>query len=114
MQPASVTHDDGHAALAPLHTNGAHEGLPAPLTSAHTPLVAAPYATVHASQAPAHAVLQQTPSTQLPEEHCAVAEQPVPFACLAMQAPPEQYEVEAQFALVAHAVGHDALAPSHT
>jgi hypothetical protein len=38
----------------------------APFTAWHVP-----GETSHASHSPAHALLQQTPSTQLPEAHCA-------------------------------------------
>jgi hypothetical protein len=58
-----------------------HEGLApcgAPITGVHTPACAA--STWHDSQLPVHAVLQHTPSTQRPEEHCVPAEQARPSA----------------------------------
>jgi hypothetical protein len=45
---------------------------------------------LHASQAPPHAVLQQTPSTQLPLAHSPAPAQLEPFVFFATQAPPEQ------------------------
>ncbi len=45
-----------------------------------TPSVPPPFfATVHAWQSPPQAVLQQTPSTQLPEAHCPLIVQAPPF-----------------------------------
>jgi hypothetical protein len=45
---------------------------------------------LHASHAPPQAVLQQTPSTQLPLPHWLAAEQVVPFVFLGTQVPPLQ------------------------
>jgi hypothetical protein len=44
-------------------------GEPAPVTLVHVPFAEAPSAVEQPSQAPLQAELQQTPSTQLPDEH---------------------------------------------
>jgi hypothetical protein len=46
----------------------------------HVPLLDAPSAAAQTSHAPLHAVLQQTPSTQLADAHSLPAEQVDPFA----------------------------------
>lgn len=53
---------------------------------------------LHASHAPPQAVLQQTPSMQLPETHCVLEVHAWPFVCCAWQVPALQYCIE----------GHDA------
>ena len=60
----------GQLLEAPLHTKGAHEGLPGTPASVgeQVPLV-------QLSQAPSQRVSQHTPSTQLPERHCTSAVQ---------------------------------------
>jgi hypothetical protein len=60
--------DAGQDADAPPHTYGEQAGLPV-LPAVRTEQVPTEPATLQASQAPPHAVLQQTPSTQLPEAH---------------------------------------------
>jgi hypothetical protein len=50
-----------------------------------TPLADAPSEAAQASQEPAHAVLQQNPSTQLPFWHWLAAVHAVPSASLALQ-----------------------------
>jgi hypothetical protein len=45
---------------------------------------------LHASQEPPQAVLQQTPSTQLPLPHWLAVEHAVPLPSLGTQAPPLQ------------------------
>ena len=47
-------------------------------------------ARLHRSQLPAHAVLQHTPSTQLPEAHCVPEVQPEPPPNRSVQLPPLQ------------------------
>jgi hypothetical protein len=47
-------------------------------------------AAVQAMQLDAHALLQQTPSAQNPLVHWLTAEQPMPFACLAVHTPKAQ------------------------
>lgn len=54
------------------------------------PSATAPSEALHASHPPAHAVLQQTPSEQLPVAHWLPAEQAVPTACTPVQVPPTQ------------------------
>jgi hypothetical protein len=69
-----------------------------------TPSVPPPFfATVHAWQSPLHGVLQQTPSTQEPEAHCAPVMHAPPFATGVTQAPIEQTKPIAQSAFVVHA-----------
>jgi hypothetical protein len=70
----------------PVHTYGPQEGLPAlpEATGPHVPMLPA---TLQASQAPPHAVLQQTPSTQLPLPHWLLAVQEVALVFLGTQAP---------------------------
>ncbi len=54
-----------------------------PVSSAQVPLTAAPATTEHASHGPAlQAVLQQTPSAQLPLRQAEPAAQAAPFAAL--------------------------------
>jgi hypothetical protein len=81
--------EDGHDAAVPLHTYGEQLGLP---VEPALMLVQVPKEPVRlqASQAPAQAVLQQRPSTQLPEVHWLAAEQVAPFDCLATQEVPLQ------------------------
>jgi hypothetical protein len=69
-----------------LQTYGAHEGLPGlpETTGLHVPTLPA---TLHASHAPPHAVLQHTPSTQLPLPHWLAEVQVTPLACLGTHAP---------------------------
>jgi hypothetical protein len=52
-------------------------------------------ARLQASQAPAQAVLQHTPSTQLPLAHWVPAEHAVPLGRFATQTPPLQLEPDA-------------------
>jgi hypothetical protein len=53
---------------------------------AHVPFDGAPAAMEQASQLPPlHAALQQTPSTQKPEEHCAALAHTAPFVWSAAQ-----------------------------
>ena len=80
MQPESFEHVPGQLAVAPVHTYGEQEGLPGPVTFVHVPVV-------HTSQPPAQAVLQQTPSTQLPLTHSAPAAQPDPLTLSCVHAP---------------------------
>ena len=70
----------------PLHTKGAHEGLPATPASAVEQL---PVAQV--SHAPSHRVSQHTPSTQLKERHCASAVQAAANARCGTQPEGSQY-----------------------
>jgi hypothetical protein len=60
------------------------------VTGAQVPSVPPVFAAEHAMQVPVHAVLQQTPSTQLPFVHSALAEHVAPSACFGTQAPLEQ------------------------
>jgi hypothetical protein len=70
----------------------------------HTPSEPLPFlATVHAWQRPTHAVLQQTPSTQEPDAHCALFKHAPPFPRGGIHAPMTQAFPAAQSAFVAHA-----------
>jgi hypothetical protein len=62
MQSASTEQDDGHDVLLPLHTYGAHEGLPEDPANASMHVPTEPE-TLQAWHAAPQAVLQQTPST---------------------------------------------------
>jgi hypothetical protein len=59
---------------------------------------------VHVWQVPVQAVLQQTPSTQLPLVQSAFAAQAVPFASWATQTPAEQKYPATQSVLAVHEV----------
>ena len=53
----------------------------------HVPFVPVPRsAALHATQMPLHAVLQQNPSMQLPDEHCAARVHAAPFVSSAVHA----------------------------
>ncbi len=80
-------------------------------TGLHVPTLPA---TLHASQAPPQAVLQHTPSTQLPLPHWLAAEQVAPFVFLGTQAPASQKLPLLQWASEAQAPGQLAEEPSHT
>jgi hypothetical protein len=69
-QSLSDAHPDGHV-VPPLHTAGAHDGLPVYPAAAgvQVPSAVAPSAFVHTSHCPLHAVLQQTPSETKPLAH---------------------------------------------
>jgi hypothetical protein len=60
--------------------------------------------TLQALHVPMQAVLQQTPSTQLPLEHCAAAAHVAPLASVETHEPPEQKKPERQSLLPAHVV----------
>ncbi len=66
--PASFEQLDGHDGLAPPHTNGEHDGLPEVPVGLLVQVPIDPD-TLQASQALPQAVLQQTPSMQLPLVH---------------------------------------------
>jgi hypothetical protein len=95
--PASTKPLLGHAALVPSQRSSASQ---VPLavrhtrlgpSSPHVPSVVAPCATLHASHAPAHAVLQHTPSTQLPDWHSVAPPHTTPLTFFAEQYVPLQY-----------------------
>ncbi len=85
----SEVQDTGHDADEPPQTYGAHEGLPV-VPATRTAQVPTEPVTLHASQAPPHAVLQQTPSTQLPERHWLFAVHAGPLPSFATQLVPLQ------------------------
>jgi len=89
----------GQVALAPVHCSAASQGPPEALhTVAADCSVQVPMLPVRlqASQAPLHAVVQQTPSTQLPEVHWVSLEQFVPFESFARHMVPPQYWFDIQ------------------
>lgn len=82
---ASLVHEVGQLGLVPLQTKRPQLGF-MPLVPAET-LVQMPRVADRSqrSQPPAHALSQQTPSTQLPEMHWLPAVQLLPWASLATQ-----------------------------
>ncbi len=64
-----MEHDVGQPSVLLTQRYGAQIGLPDPLIIVQDPSLEAPSAAAQASHAPAHAVLQQTPCTQLPVVH---------------------------------------------
>jgi hypothetical protein len=86
---ASAVQLVGHVAAAPLHRYGVHDGLPALPAVAFVHVPSDP-ATLHASHAFPHALLQQYPSTQFPLVHWPAAVQVLPFAFFATQLVPLQ------------------------
>ncbi len=85
--------------------------MPPEATRLHVPTLPA---WLQESQAPPHAVLQQTPSTQLPLPHWLAAEQVAPFVFLGTQAPASQKLPLLQWASEAQAPGQHTDEPSHT
>jgi hypothetical protein len=82
----------------------AHAGRPpdgAPLTGEQVPVDPA---RLHASHCPEHALLQQTPSVQLPDVHWLEARHVAPFACFAAHDPALQKSPVTQSASDAHVV----------
>jgi hypothetical protein len=73
----------GQLALAPLHKYGVQLGLPLEPadTTVHAPRLPA---TLHASQLPPQAVLQQRPSTQLPLWHALAPLHAAPLVCFGL------------------------------
>jgi hypothetical protein len=76
-------------AEVPVHRYGPHAGLPSlpAATREHVPTLPG---TLHALQAPAQAVLQHTPSTQLPLPHWLFAVHAPAFVFFGTQAPASQ------------------------
>ncbi len=100
----------GQVADRPEQRPGAHEGLPAEPAGLLAQVPTLP-ARSQASQAPAQAVLQHTPSTQLPLTHAFAAAQVAPGAFLGTQAEPLQYWPAAHWLSAAQLVGQPALTP---
>lgn len=84
----------GHAAAEPVQVSATSQApaearqIVAAVKKVQVPMLPE---TLHASQAPPHAVLQHTPSTQLPDVHWALLVQITPLASLGKQLDPEQY-----------------------
>jgi hypothetical protein len=70
-------------------------------------------ATLQASQEPPHAVLQHTPSTQLPLPHWEAAEHVAPLALGGTHAPASQMLPPLHWVSLVHAEGQEA-EPPHT
>lgn len=105
----------GQEAEAEPHRYGAQEGLPgAPPVIRQVPSTRAPVATEQASQAPAQAVLQHTPSTQLPLRHWLAPPQDCPSSLRGRQLPPSHQWPDAQAASLPQLTGQLRLAPEHT
>ena len=77
----SVVQEPGQLAVIPEHTYGEHVGAPAAPAPTMLQVPSAPV-TSQRSHAPAHAVLQHSPSTQWPETHWLVPLQVWPLDCL--------------------------------
>lgn len=82
-------HVAGQLALVPSHARGEQEGAPEDPAAATVHVPALPVNT-QLSHAPAHAVLQQTPSTHCEDAHSAALVHAVPFCSFGTQAPPLQ------------------------
>jgi hypothetical protein len=80
----------------------------------HTPLGPPVCAPLQAWQSPAQAVLQQTPSTQLPLAQLAGAPQTLPWPSLGRQALPEQKKPAWQLASLVQVVRQAPVAASQT
>ena len=129
MQSALVAQLAGQPALPPPHRSPLHPPagmgvVPLPST-VHVPLAVAPFAAEQLSQAPAHGLLQQKPSTQeSPDLHTVQVEgslqsdagtQAAPWSFWSTQAPAaEQNLPGAQSASAAQLVGQVPLAPVQT
>jgi len=95
-----------HAVVVLVGTQSGLEPLQEPLQGAVPPqalpvrgdvvLVHVPCVTAHEVQAPAHALSQQYPSTQLPVEHSDLSEQESPCFFRIAQVEPVQYLPEPQ------------------
>jgi hypothetical protein len=113
-QAKSLAQVVGHAAEAPLHTYGAQAGVPAlpEGVAVHVPTLPG---RLQASQAPAQAVSQQTPSTQLPNSHSLLPPQVALGAFFSSHCPlPLQKWPSAHWASLEQPPGQDAETPSHT
>ncbi len=91
MQLESSAHFTGQVA-APVHTKGAHEGVPGlpALSTLHCPTEPA---RLHESQAPSQLALQHTPSVQEPLAHCRGVAQTAPLASFGTHPVPLQNAV---------------------
>ncbi len=100
----------GHTELSPPQKYGAHDGLPGEPAGVLAQVPTLPVR-LQASQAPAQAVLQHTPSTQLPLTHAFAAAQVAPRGFLGTQAEPLQYWPAAHWLSAVQLVGQPALIP---
>ena len=110
LQSASTLHARMQPSV-PLHSVRAHSpaGSVRVATGAQVPTLPA---TLHASQAPLHAVAQHTPSTQRLPRHSASCAHAWPFAFCPTHAPPTQAALALQSALEPHGEAQ-APAPLH-
>jgi hypothetical protein len=89
-QPASLVQVVGQLALVPPQSSAeGHAGSPGVPAEAFPHVPTAPVRS-HRSHEPVHAVLQQTPSTQLPPAHWLPPVQVAPTAFFTTHAPPTQ------------------------
>ena len=109
---ASEAQLPGQLPEPPLQTYAPQSGAPVYPAgrSAHVPTAPA---RLHASQPPAHAVLQHTPSTQEPEAHSALEEQTAPFDFGNTHAPPRQLAPAAHWEEAPQLLGHVVKPPLH-
>jgi hypothetical protein len=103
----------GQSASAPLQTTAPPQaGLPRSPLGAALQLPSLP-ARLQRSQLPLQAWLQQKPSAQNPEVHCALLPQAVPVARSGSQLPALQKRPVAHWRLVVQVDGHPPVTPSH-
>lgn len=116
-QLASVEQKVGQLALLPSQTYCPQLGLAPKLPGDTTVHVPTEPARLQRSQPPWQSVLQQTPSTQLPDWHWLFEEQLLPRASLLTHAPAKllvQYLPAAQFTSELHVFGQVPLEPLQT
>jgi len=109
----SVVQVMGQLADEPLHMYGAHAGVPVLPAGEFVHVPSLP-AALQESQAPEQALLQHTPSTQLPLVHWLLAEHTAPLDILGTHAPALQKLPLAHWLSRVHSVGQLADEPSHT
>lgn len=102
-----------HKPVDAVHVYGAHDGLPGAPKPLAEQVPTLP-TMLQASHAPPHAVLQHTPSMQLPLRHDAPTVQLAPFARLPTHMPPVQYALGTQSAATMQPAGHAGEDPLHT
>lgn len=117
MQLASVAQEVGQLAPMPSQAYCPQLGLAPELPAETTAHVPTEPARLQRLQPPSQSVLQQTPSTQLPDWHWLFEEQLAPNPSLLTHEPrkrPVQYLPAAQLASELHEVGQVPLEPLHT
>jgi hypothetical protein len=109
VQSELATQLDGQLTCPP-HRYEPHDGTPARPAGTVTQ---APLTRLQASQLPAHAVSQQTPSAQWSDLHWLAAVQGNPFSAFSLHSPPTQAWVEAQPTSLVQVEEHDFEVPEH-